>query len=105
MINSGKLIHRVEWKQATETTTDGQIGISYDSRGTFWARVTPVVGQEQIASDKVQPTITHKVQMRKGGDIKPLDLLVFKSRDLQIDSVINVDEHNVDLLIMCREVV
>lgn len=104
MIDSGKLRHRVTWYSATETNTDGKISNTYTSNGTFWAFVKPMQAQESVVNDKVQATISHTVTMRKVGDIKQKDKLLFKGRTLQVESVINTDEQNYELILSCREV-
>jgi SPP1 family predicted phage head-tail adaptor len=69
----------------------------------LWANVTPVSGTEKPDGAGVQTTITHRVRMRYREDITPKDRLVYRSRVLDLLSVIDVDGQRAELAIEARE--
>lgn len=104
MIQAGKLRHRITLQTATETNVDGNPVKSWSSVGTFWAFVQPISGSESTTSSKqVQADTTHNVTMRCVAAINSGDRFLFGSRVLQIVSVVNEDELNSVLKIICKE--
>lgn len=105
MIDSGKLRHRVTWISLAETVTDGKISTTPTTQGTYWAFVDPKIGTETTVNNKVQAVVTYTVKMRMVGDVKAKDKLIYKSRTLQVESVINSEEQGYELIISCKELV
>lgn len=74
--------------------------------GYTHASVQPVNGREYFSGREMQNPVTHRVRMRfQSGVIPKMRVLVGGSRILQIESVINVDERDRELVLMCKELV
>ena len=103
----GKLRHKV-LIQADGSTRDAhnQITPSWStiSGGTVWANVEPLRGKGLHDADMVQTEITHKVTMRYLSTVTEKHRIVHDSRNLQIIHVINVDESDWILELMCKEI-
>lgn len=80
---------------------------SWVTLGTRFANVVPLSGRERFTAQQVQSDVTHRVEMHYDPTLqtKPVHRLLFGSRALEIDSVVNVDERNRDVHVMCKEVV
>jgi len=106
-LRAGGLRHRISLQVQTETE-DGMGGSSLD-----WAAVTglssvpaaiwPVSSKERIDSMKLELQITHKIRMRYISGITAKHRIVFGSRTFNITSIINPDERNIMLDMLCTE--
>lgn len=102
-IRSGDLPHRVEWTSYTISNVSGQAKPTYTSNGSFWAAVEPLSGREGLIAVQQRADVTHKVTMRNVGNIKPTDRLIYKTRILEITSVLNQGELGAELTLICLE--
>ena len=70
---------------------------------TVWASVTPVSGKEYFASAQVNAEATTKITMRYLAGITPKMRVVFEARTFEIISLLNFEERNIELNLMCKE--
>ncbi|MDQ0417920.1 SPP1 family predicted phage head-tail adaptor [Croceifilum oryzae] len=77
---------------------------SWEDVGTVWARVTPLSGSEMATAQQIQPSTTHRVEMRYRNNIHSSMRLLFQGRKLEILSVQNIEECKKELHLLCKEV-
>lgn len=70
---------------------------------TVWASVEPTRGREYQEAQRVRPELTYKVTTRYHKDITPDMFITFKGRYFNIVYIINVEEKNETLEIICIE--
>ena len=70
---------------------------------TVWARITPVSGKEYFASAQVHAEISTKIAIRYVSGITPNMRVVFGTRIFEIISVLQVEERNIELELLCKE--
>ena len=70
-----------------------------------WAEVRPTTGRTFWSAQQINSEITHQVVMRYVSDIKPSMRVIFKSRTFEILQLMNLNEGNELLQIMCKELV
>lgn len=100
----GKLRHRVTIEQVTEAQdTDGSVIETWSAFAIGQASIEPISGREYFAAQSTQADVTHRVSLRYLPGITPKMRVTFGSRVFDILSVINVDERNRELQLMCRE--
>jgi SPP1 family predicted phage head-tail adaptor len=103
-MQAGKLRHRVTIQQATETrNTLGEAIKTWSTVATVYASVEPIRGREFFAAEQVQSEISHRVRMRYRSGLAPRMRLLYGSRMLQIEAVIDVEERHRETQLMCRE--
>lgn len=104
-MNIGKLRHRITIQQLTQTP-DGAGGYtkSWVPFATVWASVEPISGKEYFEAQQTQSAVTHKIRIRYHTGITPVMRIDFKGRIFGIESVINWEERNRDMMLMCTEV-
>ena len=103
-MNAGTLKHRVSIQsQSTSVDAYGEPADTWSTDETVWASVIPVSGNEQMIGQSATGVITHNVTMRYNTSASPKKRLLFGSRILGIESVINVDEANETLKLLCAE--
>ena len=106
-MNIGALRHRIEI-QAHSGTTQNSFGEPVEN----WTRlldadasVQPLRGLERYASQQTQSTADTKVTMRYRSGIDTQKRVKFGARIFDIESVINIDERNQTLELLCKEAV
>lgn len=103
-IEAGKLKHKVQVQSASEAAdATGQLISTWSTDSIRSAFVRPVNGREFFDAAQVQSDVTHEVTMRHFTGLTTSHRLLFRSRVLNIRSIINMDEHNEMFKIMCKE--
>ena len=106
-IHYGKMRHRLVVKSegAAQETTFGSWVAANTTDSTRWASIEPITGRERLRAGQQVPEATHLIRMRYNTAVSPSDILVKGTRTFHIMSVINLDEADVVLECMCKEVV
>ena len=103
-VRAGRLRHRVAIQSQSTTLDDyGEATGSWSTGDTVWAAVEPVSGSERDIGEGKAGIVSHRVVMRYNSSVSPKKRLLFGSRVLNIDSVINVDELNERMSLFCVE--
>lgn len=102
----GKLRHRVilqrkeitedELKQQSETWVD----FAY-----IWAAIQPLSGREYFSARQETAQVTTRITIRYLKGVTPDMRVLFNEKVYEILSVINLDERNISLVLMCKEAV
>ena len=72
----------------------------YTDFATVWAAVEPLTGREYAEAQKIRAETTYRVTTRYMAGITPDMRVLHKDKTLNIASVLNIDERNVELQIM-----
>lgn len=70
---------------------------------TVWASVEPLIGKEYIASKQMQAEVSHKIRVRYLAGLLPTMRIQWDGRTFTIDSILNVQERNKEIVIMASE--
>ena len=109
-INPGELRHKITIQKLNNSQNDyGEVDVNAH---TTWSDVTvvragiyPISGKEFFAAETVNSEITHKVKIRYFEGITPNMRINFNNRIFSIESIINFQEKNVELQLLCKELV
>ena len=107
-MRAGRMRHRVAI-QSPSTAVDsfGEQTDSWSTDATVWASIEPLSGREAQVAKQTNPRLSHRVLMRHRTGVTPRQRLVFgtggDARTYEIAQVINPDERNISLRIMCVE--
>jgi SPP1 family predicted phage head-tail adaptor len=104
-MRAGQLRHRVQIQEATETVNAyGERVKTWSTVMTRWASVAPASGKELMAAQQTVSQVSHVVRMRyTSGIVASMRLLHETSRTLRIDAVLNTDELDRELKLLCVE--
>ena len=104
-MNAGRMRHRITFQRPTEEK-DRLSGYKDDwfDVATVWAQVSPVSGREYLSQVR-ETMVSHKIYCRYRAGITPGMRIKFGDRIFRIISVLNWDERNEGLTIMCEEIV
>jgi SPP1 family predicted phage head-tail adaptor len=109
--DTGELQKRVELQtlQAFDSQRQDRYGQAppvWTAVGTFWAKIKTLSGRELVNAQQVKATVTHSIRMRYQGAgvrIAPDMRFLYAGRFFNIGVVLNEDERNVWLDILCTE--
>ena len=71
--------------------------------GVF-ASIKPLTGIENLQANQMSMGLTHRIEMHYRGGIRPDWRIKYGNRYFAIMSIINVDEANRELQLLCKEV-
>lgn len=104
--------HRIRIRKAVDTqnSTTGEVVQTYADLDTVspyrWAKIIPQGGLESINADSIVGVSTYSIYMRWDrvmNGITPKMIVTFGSRTLQIVSVNNTQERNVEIVLGAQE--
>lgn len=81
----------------------GQTIETWTETASVWASVEPITGREYFNASGERAEVTHKVGILYGPTVVPRDRIEFDSRVFDIKSVMNIQERNRELVLMCSE--
>ncbi len=89
---------RNEWNERVQTWVDWK---------RVWVSIEPISGREYWAKHQMQSEVTHRVRMRYIPGVKPTPTMriVYGERIFAIEAVLDWEERNEYLQLMCKEVV
>lgn len=102
--NVGKFGKRVVIEDySTVQNVAGEEVKTWATASTVWAKVEPLSGKERFEAKQVAPEISHKITMRGGITITPENRITFDSRIFNINAILNIEEADVILEVLCTE--
>ena len=105
-MRAGELRHKVEiWKFSATADDSGELIETWAKYCLGWAAIDPLWGTERYQAQRLDATVTTKIKMRYIKGLTPRDRIKRCSdgRTFEITSIINPDERNVELRMMCKE--
>lgn len=100
----GKLRHRITLQECIASRDSfGAEVLTWVDIATVWASVSPISGKEYFAAHQINAEVTTKITMRYRPGTTPNMRAVFQNRLFYIVSVINPEEKNIALILMCKE--
>jgi SPP1 family predicted phage head-tail adaptor len=103
-MNIGTLNKRIILQQSTRVS-DGMGGFSltWVDVATVFASMWPLSAAETVEAMKTTMTISHRIRIRYRGDLRSSWRVKFGNRYFSIVSIINPNEKNQMLELMCKE--
>ena len=101
----GHLRHRIvisEYKEVGRDEYNMPI-LEWAEFAIVWASIEPISGREYWASSQVQAELTHRIRIRYIDGLRPTMKVFYNDREFEIESIINWQERNIDLQLMCKE--
>lgn len=103
-MRAGRLRHQITIQGTTETQNSyGEPVTAWTDFASVRAEITPISGREYFAAQEVRSDVTHRVRLRYLSGVTSQMRIMFGSRIMDIESVINVNERNHELQLMCVE--
>lgn len=104
MIRPGELRERVTIQTPTASVSSiGESSLSWATVRTVWASVNGVSSREALVDGQQESRVTHRVRMRYVAGLKHTDRFIWRSRTLQIVSLLEY-EHRSEHVAVCEEV-
>jgi SPP1 family predicted phage head-tail adaptor len=105
-MRAGKLRHRISIERSIETQDS-----SYNEPLLQWvlfaevsASITPLNGRELIRAKQVELEVDTEITIRYLDGLSPKMRIIYRGRIFEILSIINTEERNRELRLLCSEV-
>jgi SPP1 family predicted phage head-tail adaptor len=92
-------------RRGTAQDSAGQVVETWTETAKEWASIEPVSTREFFAASGERAEITHKIGMHYGVTALPRDQVVYGDRTFDIKGSMNVGERNLELRLMCSELI
>ena len=103
-VNPGRLNRKVSiYRYQTIETELGSSRKVLTFDRTVWAELRPTRGTEFLEYYREANALQFKITMRYRPDLTEKDVLVYKDRQFEINSIINIMEANLYLEVYCTE--
>jgi len=91
--------------QEIASTKDGLSGVveAWADWQTVWASIDPLRGDEYFAAKQFNVELTHKITIRYRSGLTPTMRVLYGARVFSISAILNPDERNRELVLMCTE--
>ena len=100
----GAMRHRVMIQSERRTTdTDGSASLRWYDDVEVMADIKPSSGRERFVGMQLEGSITHKITIRYRADMVPKKRLLYGTRAFQVRAVINPDERQRFMELLCEE--
>lgn len=105
-VRAGKLRHRItiQYKSSESPDSAGNPQPVWADEATVWGSVEPLSGREFFAAQQVNSEVTHRITMRYRSGMDPEKRIKFGTRYFGILAVLNREERNISLELLCVEV-
>ncbi|MDP5211067.1 phage head closure protein [Microbulbifer sp. 2205BS26-8] len=104
-VRIGALRHRVILQTRTlDSRATGAKVENWNNLATVWAEVKPHAARELTAADSRYQETSHQITIRYRAGITSKMRVLFGSRTLQVETVINAMEQNRWLHLLCKEI-
>ncbi len=103
-MRAGRLRHRLSLQSPTfANTSTGTMVTTFGTVATIWGAVEPLRGREFYDSALINSDVTARIVIRHTSDIEPNYKIVFGARTFLIESVIDIDERQIEQQLMVIE--
>lgn len=103
-MRAGKLRHWITIQHRTDTRDSyGEPIPAWTTYDQVWASIEPIVGREYFASKETRSQSTHRVRIRYRSGVTTKMRIYWDSRYFDIESVLNLEEKDRELVLMCVE--
>jgi len=104
MIEAGQFRHRVSVQQlAGGQDETGQEEAGWAEIAQRWASIEPLSGREFFQGKQLEAEVTVRIRMRYLRGLTPKMRVVYGARAFDVQHVINVEERNRELELLCIE--
>lgn len=103
-INPGAYRHIIDFEKIVDIKNEyGEVNKEWTTFFTTRASIRPISGREFYQAESINSEVTHKVNLRYIEGIKSDMRIKFGNRVFEIISVINFEERNIELQVLCKE--
>lgn len=105
-MNPGRLNKKVKIQNLANSKNEyGELEEIWQDLKEVWAEVKPLTGRSFFSAQQINSEITHSVIIRYTENIKPNMRVTYKDRTFDILYIMNFNEEDKALQLMCKELV
>jgi SPP1 family predicted phage head-tail adaptor len=104
-MNIGKLRHQVYLQSSTATANEfGENIPTWSTYATVWAEIKPLQGRELENAQQISEKCDYEVFIRYNSSVLATHRIVYGTRTFEINAVLNLEERNEILKLICTEI-
>ena len=101
----GKLRHRVSLQSSTATANEfGEKIAAWSAYATVWAEIMPLQGRELENAQQISEKCDYEIFIRYNANVLSTHRVIYGSRTFEIQAVLNINERNEKLKLICTEI-
>ena len=105
-MRAGRMRHRLTIQTVTETQNAvGELTRVWAEAVTVWGQVRPLSGKETLTGEQITADVSHRVFVRYNENIAATARILWGTRVFEINAVLNADEIDRSMELLCKEVV
>lgn len=106
MMDVGSLRDRIQLQTYTEVQDPATSGTlkTWTTIATLWANLSAVTGYVTFQTQQISEKVTHKIILRYYSGMSSEYWVLFNNRRFRIRNVMNIDERNIAMQLLCEEV-
>lgn len=103
-MEAGKLRHLVRIQEPMSVANEfGEPEIAWADFATVSAEIRPLTGRERFAAQQVNAEVSHRITLRFLAGVLATFRVLFGVRAFDIQAVLNIEERNRELQLLCTE--
>lgn len=96
--------NRVDLQHRTATVGEmGERTWTYSSYATQWASIEPLRGRELEFAQQIEAVVDVQIGIRHNANLINTDRIVWGSRRFEIEAILNQQERNREMTLLCKE--
>ena len=105
-MRAGRMRHRLTIQTVTETQNAvGELTRVWAEAVTVWGQVRPLSGKETLTGEQITADVSHRVFVRYNENIAATARILWGTRVFENNAVLNADEIDRSMELLCKEVV
>ena len=103
-MQAGLLRKRLTLQQRSKSQDSyGQPLLTWSDVATVWGEIVPLSGSESVSADSLQASTSHQITIRYRSGVNTALRIKYGVRLFDIQNVLNPDERNKTLTLLCIE--
>ena len=106
MVSAGSLKRKLTIEYKTQLADAyGSLVDTWGTHATWWASINPITGREYVSDGKVNSEVTTRIRGRYLNGVSPIMRVKYGTRIYSIVAVINIEERNREIELLCKEII
>ena len=78
---------------------------TWSNEVTLWAGIDPLTGNEALQAQQISPESNVKITIRFYDGVIPNWRVLFGTRVYEINAILNREERNAEMVLLCKEII
>lgn len=103
-MEAGELRHQISHQQGTSVRSGLDTVTTFNTVATIWGSIKKLSGREVERAKQIHSEAEFQFRFRYFSTLNVKDRLVFNERTFEVLDIDNIEERNIELLVLAKEV-